>query len=100
MTLLYCFPMCFYNPWRQTRASGFNRFPPADDGANSLCFRQSSETLLRLMPNPAETAPAAGFEPLIFWELHKQKVVLYGALFLIALIAFGIYQITTQHKLA
>ena len=52
------------------------------------------------MPIPADPTPETGFEPHLFWEEHKQKILLYGALFLAALFIFGIYQYTSERKLS
>lgn len=51
------------------------------------------------MPTSAETAPETGFEPHLFWEMHKPKILLYAALLLVALLGFGIYQYTTHRKM-
>ena len=52
------------------------------------------------MPIPAETTPDTGYEPHLFWMEHKQKIMFYGALLVVALVAFGVYQFTTERKLA
>lgn len=52
---------------------------------------------------PEETSPLpppAGFEPADFWDQHKGKIILYGSLLLIGLIAFAIFQSTKQKRLA
>lgn len=55
------------------------------------------------MPTPTpyddEQMPAAGFDALAFWDEHKSKVILYACLLFGALIAFAIYQISTQRQI-
>lgn len=50
------------------------------------------------MPIPAEITPEPGFEPHLFWEEHKSKILLYAGLLLAALVIFGIYQYSSQRK--
>src|SRR2546425_13112059 len=50
------------------------------------------------MPTDSEVVPDPSFEPHIFWEQHKQKLVIYGSLLLGALLIFAIYQYTTEQR--
>ncbi|HEX8310425.1 MAG TPA: tetratricopeptide repeat protein, partial [Chthoniobacteraceae bacterium] len=56
------------------------------------------------MPNPAETTPtppvATEFDPLEFWIRHKGKILLYTALLLIALLIWGIFELTQSRARA
>src|SRR5215210_4187279 len=49
---------------------------------------------------PDTTVPHAGFEPQIFWEEHKSKVILYGALLLVALAIYAFYEYSSQQRVA
>lgn len=51
-------------------------------------------------PIDTDTIPETGFDPIVFWEKHKTKVIVYGAL--LVLIAFGAawYEIRHQNELA
>jgi TolA-binding protein len=51
-------------------------------------------------PSDTEIAPPAGFDSHAYWEEHKGKIILYAALFILALFSYGLYQITTQRKIA
>jgi TolA-binding protein len=48
------------------------------------------------MPNPTETAPDTGFDPVLFWQLHKTKIIIYAVLILAGLAVFAAYQLTTE----
>lgn len=52
------------------------------------------------MSSPTQTVPPAetGFDPLVFWIEHKNKVLLFTALFLFALGAFGISEYTRRTR--
>lgn len=51
------------------------------------------------MPSEPDVLPSTGFDPQIFWDLHKGKIVAYGALLIVALVLFAVYQFTTQQRL-
>jgi len=50
-------------------------------------------------PNDTDTIPQTGFDPIAFWLEHKTKVVIYGAVLVIAAVAFACYEIASQHEL-
>jgi TolA-binding protein len=50
------------------------------------------------MPLTSDKTAPVGFEPILFWESHKAKVLLYAGLLIGALIIFGIYQTTTLKR--
>lgn len=52
------------------------------------------------MPVTSDQPEPVGFEPLLFWDQHKGKILLYAALLAVALISFAAYQMATQRKLA
>ncbi len=52
------------------------------------------------MSNPSEPLPEIGFDPLLFWDEHKQKVLLYGALLVVALIGYALYQVNANRRIA
>jgi TolA-binding protein len=51
-------------------------------------------------PSDQDTIPQTGFDPVAFWLEHKSKVIIYGALLIIAALSFADYQISTQRGLA
>ncbi len=51
------------------------------------------------MPTDSEIPVTSGFEPQIFWDAHKSKIIVYGALLIGALLIFSIYQYTTSQRL-
>ena len=52
------------------------------------------------MPIPSEETVPSGFNPIEFWDLNKSKIITYGVLLIVGLVAFGAYQISTQKRLA
>ncbi|MEA3189112.1 MAG: hypothetical protein QOD99_2942 [Chthoniobacter sp.] len=52
------------------------------------------------MPSESDAIPNPGFEPQVFWELHKAKIIIYGVLLVVALLVFSIYQYTSQRRTA
>jgi TolA-binding protein len=52
------------------------------------------------MPIPSEPLPDTGFDPLLFWDEHKGKVLLYGTLLIVALVGYAIYEIAKSHRIA
>jgi TolA-binding protein len=52
------------------------------------------------MPIPSEETVPTGFNPIEFWDQNKSKVITYGALLIVGLAAFGVYQVSTQKTLA
>src|SRR5437870_4045817 len=54
------------------------------------------------MPSPTTTTPAAetGFDPLVFWYRHKSKILLFVGLFVVALIAYGIFETVRNSRAA
>lgn len=50
-------------------------------------------------PYDSETIPQSGFDPVVFWIQHKNKILMYAALFVVASIAFVLYQVTTRRKM-
>jgi TolA-binding protein len=51
-------------------------------------------------PSDTEIVPPAGFEAHAYWEDHKGKIILYAALFIVALASYAGYQVTAQRKVA
>lgn len=52
------------------------------------------------MPTTTEEILPTGFDPIVFWMEHKNKVITYAALLIVGLVAFTAYQISTQRNLA
>ena len=50
------------------------------------------------MPIDSEISATPGFEPHIFWEAHKGKIIFYSALLIGALLIFSIYEYTTSER--
>src|SRR5688500_4099201 len=52
------------------------------------------------MPSPATTTPPAdtGFDPMVFWIQHKSKIVLLGALAVVCLGSWGIWEYMQQTR--
>ena len=56
------------------------------------------------MPSPAQTSPAppappAGFDPLVFWMQHRQKVTLFAGIFATALLIYFVSEFARTKKL-
>lgn len=51
-----------------------------------------------MQPEPENVVPSE-FDPVEFWDLHKNKIILYGLLLVAGLAAFVIYQISTHRGL-
>lgn len=71
---------------------------------DDLRSRGSFATLHALMSTPAQTpptspAPETGFDPLVFWVQHRQKVLALVGLFLAALLIYLIAEIVRTRKL-
>jgi TolA-binding protein len=49
--------------------------------------------------SPATPAPPTGFDPLVFWVQHRQKVTLFVGLFLAALLIYFVSEFTKTRKL-
>src|SRR5438067_9847104 len=54
-------------------------------------------------PPPTDAIPPhghehAGFDPQLFWEEHKSKIILYGTLLIVALVIFAIYEATAESR--
>lgn len=49
--------------------------------------------------SPAPPAPPAGFDPLVFWVQHRQKVLLFAGLFVVALMIYFISEFARTKKL-
>lgn len=52
------------------------------------------------MSTPLEIIPEHGFDPMVFWEQHKSKIVLYTAIVAAVVLIFGVYQMGEQRKIA
>jgi TolA-binding protein len=50
------------------------------------------------MPTPSEPLPETGFDPLLFWDEHKGKVLLYGTLLIVALVGYAVYEISKSRR--
>lgn len=48
----------------------------------------------------SEIVPPTGFDPFAFWMRHKNKIIAYAALSLLASLAFAAWKITNLRKLA
>lgn len=51
-------------------------------------------------PFDSENDIPPGFDPFVFWMEHKNKIIAYASLLIIALLAYGLYQFVTLRKLA
>lgn len=52
------------------------------------------------MSTTTDSAPEHGFEPALFWELHKKKILAYALLVAAAIVAYSNYQISANRKAA
>ena len=50
------------------------------------------------MSTSIETPVETGFDPYLFWIQHKGKILLYSALFVVALVIFGVSQFVSKKK--
>jgi TolA-binding protein len=51
-------------------------------------------------PNETEIIPQTGFDPILFWQQHKTKVIIYGVIILAVVIGFAGYEFNREHALA
>lgn len=49
--------------------------------------------------SPATPAPPTGFDPLVFWVQHRQKVVIFAGLFVAALLIYFVSEFARTKKL-
>lgn len=54
------------------------------------------------MPSPTTTTPPAdtGFDPVVFWFQHKNKILLFTGLFVVALAVYGVSELLHQKRAA
>src|SRR5438552_3893182 len=52
------------------------------------------------MPESSDVLRTTSFDPLVFWEQHKIKVVAYVALLVVGVVIFGLYEYTNERRTA
>lgn len=52
------------------------------------------------MSSTTDSTPEPGFEPALFWELHKTKIIIYAVILIVALAGFGVFQVSSSRAAA